>query len=183
MRTLLLDLSGQPHAVLSWEDAICLVYQNKVFILEEYAETVSSPSVTYFVPAVIQLKKANLAPKRNPRFSRLGVYSRDDFKCQYCGAVKPWRELNLDHVNPKKYGGGTTWTNVVACCYSCNTRKGCKTPEQAGMALMRKPARPNSLPLHAVFFDSLDPPEAWRPYLGSARIQLFGSGHYLVVPA
>ena len=39
-------------------------------------------------------------------------------------------------------GGGTTWTNLVTACRDCNQRKGGHTPEQAGMALLRRPFAP-----------------------------------------
>ena len=57
-RTLLLNSWAMPHAILSWDEAICLVYQEKVIVMEEYDEIVSSPSISYFIPAVIQLKQA-----------------------------------------------------------------------------------------------------------------------------
>ena len=33
----------------------------------------------------------------------------------------------------------STWENLVACCLSCNNRKGSRTPEDAGMKLARTP--------------------------------------------
>ena len=47
----------------------------------------------------------------------LGLYSG---KCAYCGSKK---EIQLDHVIPVSKGGGTTITNVVPACKSCNTSK------------------------------------------------------------
>jgi 5-methylcytosine-specific restriction endonuclease McrA len=179
-QTLLLNSWGMPHRVLNWYDAICLVYQEKVNVMEEYDETVSSPSVTYFIPAVLQLKKAVASVKKGVKFSRINVFTRDGFKCQYCGTRKPMRELNYDHVLPRKQGGTTTWDNIVTCCYACNEKKGSRTPEQAGMKLLRKPARPHSLPLHAVFIDCNKIPPAWEPYLDLARTHPHEGGVYLM---
>lgn len=179
-RTLLLNSWGLPHAILDWYDAICLVYQEKVVVMEEYDETVSSPSTTYFIPAVMQLKKSVASVKKGVKFSRINIFSRDGFKCQYCGERKVMRELNYDHVIPRKQGGKTTWENIVTCCYGCNERKGGRTPEQAGMHLLRKPAKPHSLPLHAVFIDGGKIPPAWAPYLDWAKAQPHGTGFYLV---
>jgi hypothetical protein len=39
-------------------------------------------------------------------------------------------------------GGENHWNNIVACCRSCNIRKGGLTPRQAGMQLVRKPFKP-----------------------------------------
>jgi 5-methylcytosine-specific restriction endonuclease McrA len=55
--------------------------------------------------------------------------------------------LTVDHVLPRSRGGGTTWENCVAACYSCNSKKGCRTPREAGMELRSRPARPARLAL------------------------------------
>jgi len=95
------------------------------------------------VPPVIRL----LTGKRNagrhrqrPRLTRRAVYARDGNTCQYCGQTFPTSELNLDHVVPRSQGGSTTWLNIVCSCVACNSRKANRTPEQAGMSLLRKPA-------------------------------------------
>jgi 5-methylcytosine-specific restriction endonuclease McrA len=41
----------------------------------------------------------------------------------------------VDHVVPRCQGGLSTWANLVACCQKCNSTKGGRTPEQAGMQL------------------------------------------------
>ncbi len=40
-------------------------------------------------------------------------------------------------------GGPDVWSNVVAACRSCNTRKANRTPERAGMPLMFMPYVPS----------------------------------------
>jgi 5-methylcytosine-specific restriction endonuclease McrA len=168
IRTLLLNAQGMPHAILSWKDAICLMYENekKVRVLEEYDETVSSPSITMYVPAVMMLTRKIPAFKRGVNFTRKNVLIRDNFTCQYCG-IKPDdpKGLTYDHVAPRVHGGKTNWLNIVISCMTCNSKKGSKTPEQANMRLLRKPAKPHSLPLHTVFFKGTDVPDAWKPYL------------------
>lgn len=63
------------------------------------------------------------------------VYERDAFTCRYCGASKGVR-LAIDHVVPRCQGGADTDANKVVSCWPCNSRKGGRTPEQAGMRLM-----------------------------------------------
>ena len=179
-RTLLLNSWGMPHAVISWPDAITLAYQDKANVLEEYDETVSSPSTTMFIPAVMQLKRSVSGHKKNVKFSRINVFSRDGWKCQYCGGKFTMKELNYDHVLPRRLGGKTTWSNVVTSCYPCNSRKAGRTPEQAGIKLLRRPARPHALPLHSVFIDGNNIHEAWKPYLNLQSVQKHGNGFYLV---
>jgi 5-methylcytosine-specific restriction endonuclease McrA len=180
LRTLLLNSWSLPHAILNWRESICLVYEKKVHVLEEYEETVSSPSTTYYVPAVLQLKRAVAPMKKGVKFSRINVFTRDKFRCQYCGDPFPMGELNYDHVVPRKHGGKTTWTNIVAACLPCNGRKGARTPEQAGMKLLRHPAKPHALPLHSVFLGGADVPEVWLPYVDLNKIQKNGSGYYMM---
>lgn len=71
------------------------------------------------------------------------LFRRDDYRCLYCGERFPVRELTRDHIQPRCQDGADCWTNVVAACRRCNTRKGGRTPEQAGMPLLAIPFTPN----------------------------------------
>jgi 5-methylcytosine-specific restriction endonuclease McrA len=79
-------------------------------------------------------------PRRRIGLSRRAVLRRDGDACQYCGAVTP--RPTVDHVVPRRLGGGGSWTNLVTACRDCNQRKGGHTPEQAGMPLLRRPSAP-----------------------------------------
>lgn len=117
------------------------------------------------VPAVIRLL-GKVARKKGVKFSRINVLTRDRYTCQYCGQRLPMSDLNYDHVVPRSQGGKTVWENIVSACYACNAVKRDRTPEQAGMRLLAKPARPKSLPLAALRVDSLGAiPDAWRSWL------------------
>lgn len=70
------------------------------------------------------------------RLAYAEVYERDGFVCRYCGAVE-W--LSVDHVIPRCNGGGDEAASLVVACRSCNSRKGGRTPDQAGMALRPVP--------------------------------------------
>ena len=43
---------------------------------------------------------------------------------------------------PVSRGGHSTWSNTVVACVGCNTRKGNRTPEEAGMTLQYRPTVP-----------------------------------------
>jgi len=73
--------------------------------------------------------------------TRRNILTRDLNACQYCGVVFPSSSLTLDHVLPQSRGGRGTWENLLTCCHSCNRRKRDRTPEEAGMALIRMPRR------------------------------------------
>ena len=175
MRTLLLNSWMAPHNIISWERAVVLVLLGKGDVIEEYHEEIRSRSFALRTPAVIRLKKGGTTPKRAVRFSRINVYTRDGFRCQYCGEKKAMRDLNYDHVIPRVKGGKTIWENIVTSCYVCNDRKGCRSPEEAGMKLRKKPYKPNSLPVTPVLMVTrTEIPEAWLPYCtghaGSERV-------------
>ena len=55
------------------------------------------------------------------------------------------RKMTIDHVIPKKHKGPTTGGNFVAARAICNARKGSRQPEQAGLARIRPPRRPNNV--------------------------------------
>jgi 5-methylcytosine-specific restriction endonuclease McrA len=58
------------------------------------------------------------------------------------------------------------WENLVACCRRCNTKKGDKTPEKAGMKLMRAPRRPRYTPYISLNkYVAGTKHEIWRDYL------------------
>ena len=155
----------QPHRIVPWEDAICKLIEDEIEVLESYLETVSSPSVTFQIPSVARLKSHVPASKKGVKFSRVNVLTRDNFQCQYCGNRFPRRELNYDHVVPRKLGGKTVWENIVASCYPCNSRKAGRTPEQAKMRLLRQPFKPKSLPLSLPTIPIGKAPEEWMFYL------------------
>ena len=48
----------------------------------------------------------------------------------------------MDHVVPRSHGGQDTWLNTVASCAQDNHRKANRTPEEAGMPLLRTPFEP-----------------------------------------
>lgn len=85
--------------------------------------------------------------------------------CQYCNVKCKTDELTYDHVIPRALGGTTVWTNIVACCYKCNSKKGGRTPEQAKMKLLKKPVQPKSVPKVEFEFTGKPIPEQWRDYV------------------
>lgn len=102
--------------------------------------TVRSPSVVILVPEQIRLTITDAERVwRVPPVNRREVLRRDKHACQYCGSTK---KLTLDHVIPRSKGGKHTWDNVVIACERCNSRKGDRTPQQAGMILRTKPKAP-----------------------------------------
>jgi 5-methylcytosine-specific restriction endonuclease McrA len=82
------------------------------------------------------------------------------FTCQYCGR----NAENIDHVVPKSQGGSHTWENVVACCRTCNTKKGGRTPREAGLSLRRTPVAPRQQSSLLVA-TGVQPDPLWEPFI------------------
>jgi len=75
-------LSYFPLSLWSWQDSIKAVFLDRVTIISEYEEMVSSPSLTMPLPSVIALKEY-IPQGRTPAFTRFNVFLRDKFTCQY----------------------------------------------------------------------------------------------------
>ncbi len=130
-------------------------------------EMVHTISFKIRIPRVIVLMLFDRMPRKEVKFTRHNIFERDKNTCQYCGKVFDKRDLNLDHVVPRDRGGATTWENIVCSCIPCNTRKGNKLPHEAGMRLLRKPARPKWRPFLHITFDAKIH-ESWRHFIDFA---------------
>lgn len=165
--TLLLNAGYEPLRIVPWQRAFILVFQEKVEILEEYQHSVRTVSQRFNIPAVIRLRRwINL--RRSPpiiRFSRVNVYLRDNYQCQYCLHLFSERELTLDHVVPVVHGGKKNWENIVTACIRCNQRKGDRPSEAVGMSLIRRPFVPRWLPGMVSSIRTKSAPSIWSPYL------------------
>ena len=164
-RTLLLTSWFFPHKVIRWEDAVTMLYLGKADVVIDYDEQLCSPSVSMNTPAVIRLRRSFGKVKRGVKFSRVNVFTRDGFRCQYCKGKLPMSKLTYDHVIPRSCGGRTEWTNIVTACKPCNGRKGNRTPDESGMFPSTAPRQPKSLPLIPPLIDIARAPREWRDFL------------------
>jgi 5-methylcytosine-specific restriction endonuclease McrA len=163
--TLLLNATFEPLKVVTWKKAVTMVVLGKVEVVEEYGRVIRGVTSVLPLPAVIRLHR--FIRRRTPfvKFSRQNLYVRDRGRCQYCGTPFDQKQLTYDHVVPRSKGGQTEWTNVVTCCMACNLKKGGRTPEEAGMSLLRKPKVPIWIPLLAMSLGIEKTPDPWKDYL------------------
>jgi hypothetical protein len=56
------------------------------------------------------------------------VYKRDNYTCRYCG--KDGVPMTVDHYLAQKFGGKTTFDNLLTSCRPCNKRKGHMTVDE-----------------------------------------------------
>lgn len=94
---------------------------------------------------VVRYVKTSFLYARSPGWTKRGVLKRDRHCCGYCGS----HAVTVDHIVPVSRGGQNTWTNTVAACHPCNTRKSNQTPNEAGMPLRTKPYAPSRAELMA----------------------------------
>jgi 5-methylcytosine-specific restriction endonuclease McrA len=152
---------------MRWEDAITMIYLDKADVVVEYEDTVRSPSMTLKVPAVVRVRRAIKNVKQGVKFSRINVYTRDRFTCQYCVRKFKMGELSYDHVTPRFAGGRTEWTNIVTACKPCNNKKAHRTCDEAGMWPRTPPVKPKTLPLTPPAIDVHNAPIEWRDFLSA----------------
>lgn len=164
-QTLVLSQSFEPIKIVSWQRAITLLFLNKAEVIEEYDRNIKTTSIVIKIPAVVRLLNAFRWHRKATKFSRINVYGRDAFACQYCGRRQPISDLTYDHVIPRSRGGRTAWTNIVTACMDCNRYKANRTPEQAGMKLIKQPVQPSAVPVLVVTVSRTSVPDAWRDYL------------------
>jgi 5-methylcytosine-specific restriction endonuclease McrA len=166
-QALLLNASYEPLKVVNWQKAITLWCQGKVEVIAVHDREIRAVSFSLKMPSVIRLFRFVRIKRRFDYvpFSRANIYARDDHTCQYCNEDFLTQELTFDHVVPVAYGGRKDWENIVTCCVRCNRRKGGRTPNEAGMQLVRHPRRPNSTPAIRITVGLRNAPESWRDYL------------------
>ena len=162
---LFLDVDWQPMRVDAWTRAITDLFLGKVEVIAYSRDrTIKGVDREYPMPAVVRVLRRFRRDRVVIKFSRINIYTRDRFTCQYCGVRFLAEDLTFDHVVPRAAGGRTSWDNIVTACVPCNSSKANRTPREARMALLRRPAKPRFLPIVTVRMDGREVPNEWRPY-------------------
>lgn len=160
-RVLLLNQNYEPLTVCSARRAIVLLFSGKAEMLET-ADGLKIRTVdkSYSLPSVVRLWQYRKVPYKKIMLSRKNVIMRDNNICQYCGSSRG--PMTVDHIIPKTMNGQDSWTNLVCACTRCNNKKGDRSPEKAGMKLIRKPSRPSYI---TFIYRHYDVTSQWKPYL------------------
>jgi 5-methylcytosine-specific restriction endonuclease McrA len=157
-RSLVLNATFEPLAVVTARRAVVLVLKEKAEILESNGMVFRSEKLSIPAPSVVRLQYFVRVPYRaRASLTRRAVFARDEWTCQYCGRAAE----NVDHVIPRSRGGMHTWENVVASCRRCNAKKENRLHGDVGLKLRRPPYVPrDGLRLS---LGRLEP--EWEPYL------------------
>ena len=182
---LVLNKGFQPVNIIDLKRGLCMLYTGLAHALdddyqlfdfeswcalsvEKQHDYIGTSGGLLRIPRILVLQAYNKIPIGRVRFSRRNIYARDGSACQYCGVRGSHSELNLDHVIPRSQGGRTTWENVVCSCIACNSKKGGRTPEQAGMRLLKTPKQPTWHELgRKTKFQARH--ASWRPFVDPAN--------------
>ena len=160
---MVLNKSWMPIRIVPAYRAITLIFAGKasaidvkdwsVYNWEKWSERdpsknpyglVSTPSCEIELPEIIVLSTYDKVFRKNVRLTKRNIYIRDGYRCQYTGKKIKESEADIDHVTPRSKGGMNTWGNMVVCTKEINRMKADRTPEQAGLKLIRKPKKPNT---------------------------------------
>ena len=159
---LLLNSTFEPIQISSARHALVLVLKGNAVVEAVSKYTVKTPRLNIPVPDVIRLVRYRRIPRQSRSVSRKGILLRDGYTCQLCGQRLAESDLTIDHVIPKSRGGGFTWENCIASCRPCNTRKDNRTPNEAGMTLLK---RPMAISIHSKLKNLTRDEASWGKYL------------------
>ena len=148
-----LDVSGNPRAWLSFEDAI--TYHAKSQVAWTHGADIFTARGGYqksgiqsqiTTTSIIAIRAASgftldKIHKDLPVSNQL-LFRRDQFRCGFCGKEFHPKNLSRDHIIPKSRGGLDIWTNLVSACKACNCEKDNFLLSECGMVLLHKPYAP-----------------------------------------
>lgn len=136
-----LDIQGYESMVpVKWEDWRALPVRDGDF-------SVGTAQGLVRVPTVVVTARFSRVPVKRPKFNARNLWERDGGRCQYTGRPLRPGEGNIDHIVPRSRGGLTSWDNCVIADRRVNSRKADRTPEEAGLRLVREPRAPREVPV------------------------------------
>jgi 5-methylcytosine-specific restriction endonuclease McrA len=160
-----LDDNGQPifdeaksMNPVSWDEWMLLS-------IRPWDLSINSPTRSIRVPTVIIATNFNKMPIKSfkGKPSKDGIWNRDQGICQYTGKKLSKDQSTIDHVIPRSKGGGDTWTNMVVCDKTLNSKKGNKLNSEMGLKLRKDPIEPNPMPVSALIREAKH--HTWKHFL------------------
>ena len=185
MPTLVLNKSWSPVSICTTKKAIAKtmlglahILDPETYILYNFEDWMTLPvregekairtsRTEVRVPEIIVLSEYERLPQREVKLTRRNLLIRDNYTCQYTGRRISMDTGTIDHVVPRSRGGASTWENLVMCCLEVNAKKADRTPDEAGLKLLKKPERPKWSPVYARFarLASSNVPSSWTQFV------------------
>lgn len=148
--------------ICSPKRALVLLFLYKAELIKKVkGRKVRSVNSTFDFPSVIKLNEYKHIPYKRVELSRKNILRRDNGTCQYCGTKAG--PLTIDHILPRSRGGEDSWENLVTACFSCNNKKGNRTPKEARMPLINIPSKPHYVIYLNQKLGRIE--EEWRPFV------------------
>ena len=158
---LVLNQDYQPLSICSVQRSMKLIFLEKAELLhDDPKRELRTIRESFQFPSVIRLRSYIRVPYNKVVLSRRNIMRRDNFTCMYCGSKN---DLTIDHVLPKSRGGKDVWENLTTACEKCNVKKGSRTPQEAGMPILKQPYRPIPITFFRDYNGNVQEP--WKPYL------------------
>jgi len=167
---LLLNANGEALRAISLQRALSLIFGDKVDMLESVPDRkLRSPSLTLDFPSVLRLRRFVNVPRKKAVWSRRAVFTRDHWKCQYCGCDLDRTTGTIDHIISREECirrgiRASQWSNTCAACPKCNRRKSNRSLEDSGMRFYF-PDFIAKTPRTSYIIVSGDWPESWKKYI------------------
>jgi len=160
-KVLVLNQDYQAISLCEPNRALILVMLKKAELISDVSDRkFRSINQEFRFPSIIRLYAYVHVPYKKVAMTRHNIFKRDGNQCVYCGHTD---NLTLDHIIPRAKGGRSTWDNLVTACQRCNSQKGDRTPEEAGLAMRFTPFRPSFIMYLSRFSSRVN--EDWKPYL------------------
>ena len=178
---LILNLDFTPFDIWDWQHSISkllctnsveMIYNDNGAVIYDHIVR-DGKGNEYDLPAVLVLTKYIKAHAGKAPYTKMNIYARDLGVCQYCGDPTKPGHRTIDHVIPRAHWNPrrfhfklSSFENVVTACSPCNKLKRNRTPQQAGMQLIRKPRTISRVQAYTNKLSMIKhKPVQWRPYL------------------
>lgn len=119
-------------SLASWEEWVSLP-------VRDCDPSIHTARIAIRIPTIVVSSTYDKMPPLKSKVSHRKIWLRDKGICQYTGVKLDKNTGNVDHVIPKKRGGKNSWTNLVLSHKDINSKKGSRTPQEAGLKLLREP--------------------------------------------
>lgn len=164
-QTLLLSASYEVVSFITERKAIKMLFNDKVEVVSSWDNSCDWVNGSMKLPSILRLKNHIKRNYFNYGFTRQAMVKRDRSTCQFCGKKLVPSQITVDHVKPRAQGGCTSFSNCVVACYECNFKKANRTPEEAGMKLLKTPTHPSFAAQHFISNDKEFWNEEWDNFL------------------
>jgi 5-methylcytosine-specific restriction endonuclease McrA len=81
--------------------------------VRSYDRAVKTPNGEIRIPTVIIANNYQSIPKKNPQFSKYGVWVRDNYICQITGDKLTHKSGSIDHWVPREQHGPSSYENCL----------------------------------------------------------------------